>query len=103
MPPESIITDAQLAALLAVLSGGFAGIAAAIKWAGGRIIKTHDTAINALIDNAKSHEKLATKIDAIAERLLGTDSTPTRIPRLATDSTKRRGGRRSPDDDNEPR
>lgn len=48
--------------------GGMTAIAAAIRWSVGRLAKSNDRAIAALVENAKSHATLAAKFDNLMGR-----------------------------------
>lgn len=83
--------------LLAALGLGLSGIAAAIKWVGGRITSSIDRNSDAMIENTASNAVLSTKIDGIAKfvqlREESSSQTPPRgvpvtTPGYARPSTK---------------
>lgn len=50
---------------------GMGAIGLAIRWSVGRLAKSQDRAITALIENARSHATLATKFDTLMTRFEG--------------------------------
>ena len=59
------MTDAQFGVLIAALTAGLAAIAGAIRWAVGRVVKSNDDAVKALIDNTASNAVLGVKMDQV--------------------------------------
>jgi hypothetical protein len=59
------VTDAQIAALIAAITAGLSLIAAAVKFVGGRIVKSNDASTAALIANTASNAVLMVKIDQL--------------------------------------
>jgi hypothetical protein len=60
------VTDGQLAALVAAVTGGFGILAAAVRFAATRIAQAMDRTANALELNTASNAALSTKIDIVS-------------------------------------
>ncbi len=63
------MTDAQLTLILATLGGVGTAIAAALRWAVNRMVKSQDDATAALVKAAESNATLVAKLDALSSRL----------------------------------
>ena len=60
------MTDTQTIA--GAILAGLGTIAGAIRWSTGRLAKSQDRGINAIIENAKSHATLTAKFDSLMAR-----------------------------------
>lgn len=65
------MSDAQVTILITVLGTGLGAIAAAIRWAVGRVTKSMDINSAAMLENTKSNTVLSTKIDIISNYVQG--------------------------------
>lgn len=63
------MTDTQ--AISASILAGLTAIAGAIRWSVGRLTKSQDRGISALVENARSHATLTAKFDALMARFEG--------------------------------
>lgn len=77
------MTDTQTIA--GAILGGLTAIAAAIRWSVGRLAKTQDRGIAALVETAKSNATLTAKFDAKFDALSGMlDRLATRLDSIIT-------------------
>lgn len=60
------VTDTQTIA--GAIIAGLTTIAGAIRWSSGRIAKSQDRGINAIIENVRSHATLTAKFDSLMAR-----------------------------------
>jgi hypothetical protein len=63
------VTETQTVA--GAILTGLTLIAGALRWSVGRLAKSQDRSITALIENAKSHATLTVKFDALMSRFEG--------------------------------
>lgn len=76
------MSDAQINILIAVLTAGLAGIAAAIRFSVGRVVKSLDVNSAAMLENTKSNAILSTKIDGISNYVQGRSKLSSEVKEL---------------------
>jgi hypothetical protein len=65
------VTEVQFYILTTVVGGGFAGLVAAVRFSGARIVRALDINSEYMLENTRSNAVLSTKIDRISDYIDG--------------------------------
>lgn len=76
---EHGLSDNQFNLLLGVIVTGLGGIAAAIRFSVGRVVKALDANTGMMLENTKSNVVLSTKIDTVATYVQGRSRVPSEV------------------------